>query len=119
MVESVTELNLLVVGVDILAEWLSLTEVEWSTLNLQYLTCWDSCSIGRQIEVGVDFADLVFDTWSRISSTAQCEESVMCQVYDGLLVGSSQILNYQLVLIGECEFYCNVEFTSETFLTIR
>ena len=114
-----TELNLLVVSIDILSECLWLTEIEWSTLNLQDFTCWDSCIIGRKIEVGVDFADLVLNTWSRISCTTQCKEGVMCQVDDGLLVCGSQILDNQLVLVGECEFNCYIELACETFLTVR
>ena len=66
-----SELDLLVVGINVLSEGLWLAEVEWGTLYLQDLTCWDSCRICRQIEVGVDLSNLIVDAGSRISCTCQ------------------------------------------------
>ena len=118
VVETFTEFYLLVVGIDILTEGFRFAEVERSTFYLQNLTCWDRCSVSRQIEICIDLTDLILYRWSRISSTCQTEESMMCQVDNRLLISSSQILDYQLVLVCESEFYCHVEFTGETFLTI-
>ena len=42
----------------------------------------------------------------------------MCQVDNRLLVGGCQILNYQLVLIGEGELNGHVQLARITFLTI-
>ena len=119
MVETVTELNLLVVSFDILTESLCLAEIERSSFNLQDFTCWNGRCVGGQIEVCIDFANLALDAGSGIGSTAQCKEGVVCQVDNRLLVSGSQILNNQLVLVGEGKFYRYVQFASETFLTIR
>ena len=119
MVETVAELNLLVVSFDILTESLCRAEIEGSTFNLQDFTCWNGRCISGQIEVSIDFANLVFDAGSGIGSTAQCKEGVVCQVDNRLLVGGCQILNNQFVLVGEGKFYRYVQFASETFLTIR
>ena len=43
---------------------------------------------------------------------------MMGQVDDGLLVGGSQILDDQLVLVGECKLNGYIKFASETFLAI-
>ena len=43
---------------------------------------------------------------------------MVCQIYDGLLVGGSQILNHQLVLVGESEFNRYVKLASITFFSI-
>ena len=71
MVEALAELDLLVVGIDILTEALRLAEVEWCTLNLQDFTCWNGCGVSRQIEVCVDLTDLVLDSGSRICCSCQ------------------------------------------------
>ena len=43
----------------------------------------------------------------------------MCQVHDGLLIGGSQILDDELIEVGEGEFYRNIQLARVTFLTVR
>ena len=43
---------------------------------------------------------------------------MMCQVDNRLLVGGGQILDNQLVEVGEGEFYCDVKFAGITLFTI-
>ena len=113
-----TELDLLIVGLDVLTEWLRCAEVERCSLDLQDFTGRNSGVVGGQIEVGVYFADLILDGGSRVGATCQCKEGVVCQVDNGLLVGGCQILDDQLVLVGEGELNRYIELASEAFLTI-
>jgi len=103
VVVSVTKLNLLVISINLLADSLWLTEVEWCAFHLQDLTSRNSGVVGGQIEVRVDFADDVVNRRCGISGASNREEGVMCQVHDGLLVGGSQILQHQLVVVSEGE----------------
>ena len=72
MVKSLTELNLLVVGINILTEGFRLTEIEGGTFYFQNLTCRDSSSICRQIEVCIDLTDLILDC--RVGSAAPAKQ---------------------------------------------
>ena len=71
VVEALAELDLLVVGIDVLSEGFRLTEVERRAFNLQDLTCWNGGGVGRQIEVCIDLTDLIQDCWGRISGACQ------------------------------------------------
>ena len=64
-----TILNLLVVRVDVLADWLWSAEIEWCTLYLQDFTCWDRLLIYRQIVVCVNLTDDVVDGWCWVSDS--------------------------------------------------
>ena len=71
MVEALAKLDLFMVSIDVLSERLRCTEIEWRTFNLQDLTCRNGRSIGRQVEVGIDLADLILDGWGRIGCACQ------------------------------------------------
>ena len=107
VVIAMPELNLLIISVNLLAECLWSTEVKRCTFNLQNLTCRNSGVVGRQIEVGIDLADLILNGWSGICCTSQTEECVMSQIDYGLLVGGSQILDDQFVKVCEGKLYVN------------
>ena len=118
MIEAMSELNLFIVSIDILSEGFRLTEIERRTFNLQNFTCRDSGSICWQIEVCINLTDQILNAWGGICCSCQTEESMMCQVDNGLLIGGSQILYHQLILIGEGEFNRHIEFASKAFLSI-
>ena len=118
MIITVTEFNLLVVSINLLAKGLWCTEVERCASNLQNLAGRNGGLISRQIEVGIDFAYLILDCWCWISSTCQTEECVVCQVDNGLLVGSCQLLNDELVVVCEGVLNGNIQFASIALFTI-
>ena len=118
MVETLTELNLLMVSVDILTERFRSAEIERSAFHLQDFTSGNSCVVCRKIEVCVNLANLILNRWSRICCACQTKEGVMCQVDDSLLVSGSKIFDNQLVLVSKGKLYRYIQFTSKTFLTI-
>ena len=99
MVVTRTILDLLVVRVDVLADWLWSAEIEWCTLYLQDFTCWDRLLIDREVVVCIHLTDDVVNSWGRICNTLDCEECVMSQVADGHLVSCSLILDDELVVV--------------------
>ena len=118
MVVAVTELDLLVVCLNLLTEALWLAEVEWGAGNLQNLTSRNSGLVSRQIEIGIDFADLVLNGWCGICCACKTEECVVGQVDNGILVGSSQILDDEFVLVSESVLNGYVQLACVAFLTI-
>ncbi len=71
MVVTATVLDLLVVSVDLKTDLLRLAEVEWSTLNLEDLTCWDADSIDREIEVSIKLKIPILDCRCWLCNTAE------------------------------------------------
>ena len=71
VVETVTKLNLLIVGVDILTESFRRAEVERCALDLQNLTRRNSGVVGWKVEVGIDLADLVVNCRGGVGGTSQ------------------------------------------------
>lgn len=69
VVIALTILDLLVVCIDVLTNWLWCTEIEWCALNLQNLTCRDRILINREIVVCVYLTDDIVNCWGRISNT--------------------------------------------------
>ena len=56
VIVAMTELNLLIISIDLLSEGLGLTEIKRRTFNLQDFACRNGGVVGRQIEIGIDFA---------------------------------------------------------------
>ena len=71
VVETMTELDLLVISFDILAESLRCAEVERSAGYLQDFTRRNSGVVGGQIEVGIDLANLILDSGSGVGDASQ------------------------------------------------
>ena len=69
MVVTRTSLNLFIICIDVLSDWLWSAEIEWSTLYLQDLTCRDRCLIYREIVVCVNLTDDVVDGWCWVSDS--------------------------------------------------
>ena len=111
MVVARTILNLLIICIDVLSDWLWSAEIEWSTLYLQDLTCRDRCLIYREIVVCVNLTDDVVDGWSWVSNSLDREECVVGQVADGHLVGGCLILDDELIVVGQGISHPNRQFT--------
>ena len=73
VVEAVTKFDLLVVGLNILTKGLGSTEVEGGTCYLKDFTRRDGGVVSRQIEIGIDFTNLILDGGSGVSGTCKCE----------------------------------------------
>ena len=71
MVVTATVLDLLIVSVDLKTDLLRLAEVEWSTVNLEDLTCWDADCIDREIEISVKLKIPVLDCRCWLSNTVE------------------------------------------------
>ena len=71
MVKAFAELNLLVIGINVFAKSLRRAEVEGSASYLQNFSGRYSRLVGGQIEVGIDFAQLVVDAWSGVGNTCE------------------------------------------------
>ena len=71
MVVSLTVLYLLVVSINLLAEGLGSTEVKGCTCYLENLSCWDACLVDGQIEIGIDFAQLVLYSRCGVGNTGK------------------------------------------------
>ena len=69
------------------------------SVNFENLTCRNCGLVGGQIEICIDFANLVFNRRSGICCTCQTEESMMSQVHDGLFIGGSKVLDLPVTLL--------------------
>ena len=118
MIVTLTILDLLVVGINVLADWLWSAEIERCTLYLQDFTCWDRLLIDREVVVCIHLTDDVVNSWGRICNTLDCEECVMSQVADGHLVSCSLILDDELIVVCQGVSYPNSQFSREAFLAV-
>ncbi len=101
MVVACTVLDLLVVGVDVLAERLGSAEIERCALHLQDFACGDGCVVDGDKEVGVDFANHIINRGCGVGNTGQREVTVVCEVDNRLLVCGGEILDDELIVVGE------------------
>ena len=67
MVKATAVLDLLVVSIDVLAEWLGLAEIKWCAFHEADLTCRNRSLVNRQIVICIDLTNDVINRRSWIS----------------------------------------------------
>ena len=118
VVISGTVSDLLIIGIDVLADGFRCAEVEGSALHFENLSCGDGSLINRHIEIGIDFANLVLDGGRRIGNAREAEESVVGEVDDSLLVGGGQVFENQLVLVGKGKLNGHLALAREALFAV-
>ena len=118
VVVSGSVLDLFVVGIDVLSNGLRCAEVERRALNEADFARWDACLVDGDVEIGVDFENLVVDGGSGVGDSLKREESMAGQVDDGLLVGGCHVFDNQFVIVVESVDNRNLHFARVAFFTI-
>ena len=111
-------LNLLIVGIDIAAHRLRGGKVEGSALHLEHLAGRYGCLIDGQVEVGIDFYNLVQRIGGGVAQSLQAEESVTGHVDHSFFVGLAAIVDNQLVIVGPCVAHSHAQLAGEPFLVV-
>ena len=118
MIVAGTVLDLLVISIDVLANWLRSTEIKRSSLYETNLSRRNRCLIDRNIEISINLTDLIVDSGSRICYSLQREETVIGEVDDRLLVRCGHILDNKLVIVCECIYHRCADFSCITLFTV-
>ena len=87
MVVAGTVLDLLIVGINVLANSLFRAEVERSACHFQNLSSRDGSLVDGDKEISIDQQFLVVDGRGGVGNALKREESMVGEVDDGLLVG--------------------------------
>lgn len=109
-------LELLVVGIDTLADHVRLAEIERRALDGAYLARGNQTLVGGGDGIGLDGQHIVGDGAAALA--LEVEERVVRHVNDGRSVSLGQIEHLKLVVGGEGVGHGNVEVARETVLAV-
>ena len=119
VVVSCSVLDLLVVSIDVLSDGFRGAEVEWSVFHEADFACGNARLVDGDVEIGIDFANLVVDGGGGIGYSLKREESVAGQVDDSLLVGGCHIFDNQFVIVVESVDNRHFHFSRVAFFSVR
>ena len=118
VVIAIAVLYLLIVSIDVLSDRLLCAEVERCALDFENLSGRDGCLVGREIEISVHLTEEVINCRCRVSDTGKGEESVVREIDDCLLVCSSHVIQYQLIVVCPCVLDSDAHLSCESLVSV-
>ena len=110
--------KLLIVIIDALANEVRSAEVEGSALDRCLFAEWDADLVDRQVAVGIDGEHLSFNTRGDLLDASEVEIRMVGEVAERQLVGSSFVVETNLIVVGELVAHLYLEGAGEAFFAI-